>query len=100
MNKHFFISLIILFCFNIINGQTETQIKIPEFDDDFSKSVKMLENGKTDIDYKSFRESFINSKQFKIASEKSEEFRELKKKCTSKCLNRNMTALSSQQKKC
>ena len=79
MIKHCFITLIFIFNFTIVIGQTETEIKIPEFDDDFSKMVQILENGKTDIDYKSFRESFIESEQFKIASEKSSEFRDLKK---------------------
>ncbi|MGH1386467.1 DUF4919 domain-containing protein [Kordia sp.] len=79
MIKHFFITLLFLFNFNIIIGQTETEIKVPKFDDNYCKTVQMLENGKTDIDYKSFRESFIESKQFKIASNKSSEFRELKK---------------------
>ena len=79
MIKHFFTILIILFNLNIAIGQTETEIKVPEFDDNYSKTVKTLESGKTDIDYKEFRESFIESEQFKIASEKSSEFRELKK---------------------
>ncbi len=77
MMKHWFITVILLFNFTIVIGQTE--IKVPEFNDDYSKTVQMLENGKTDIDYKSFRESFIESNQFKIASEKSSEFRDLKK---------------------
>ena len=79
MIKHFFITLIFIFNFTIVIGQTETEIKVPEFDDNYSETVKKLENGKTDIDYKLFRESFIESKQFKIASEKSTEFRELTK---------------------
>jgi hypothetical protein len=79
MIKHCIITLIFLFNLNIIFGQTETKIKVPEFDDNYSKSVKILENGNIDIDYKSFRESFIESKQFKIASEKSAELNNLKK---------------------
>ena len=77
MIKHWFLTIILLFNFTIVIGQTK--IKIPEFDDDYSKTVQMLENGETDIDFKSFRESFIESEQFKIASEKSSEFRKLKK---------------------
>ncbi len=77
MIKHLFITILLLFNFTIVIGQTE--IKVPEFDDDYSKNVQMLENGETDIDYKLFRESFIESNQFKIASEKSTEFRDLKK---------------------
>ncbi|MFK7748709.1 MAG: hypothetical protein AB8B65_09980 [Kordia sp.] len=79
MIKHFFIIVLFLFNFNNIIGQTETEIKVPEFDDNYSKTVKMLENGKTDIDYKLFRESFIESEQFKIASEKRSEFNKLEK---------------------
>ncbi len=79
MIKHFFTTLIFLFNFNIALGQMNTEIKVPEFDDNYSKTVQILENGKTDIDYKSFRENFIESKQFKIASEKRTEFRELTK---------------------
>ena len=79
MIKHCFLTLIFLFNLTIVIGQTETEIKVPEFEDNYSKSVKTLENGNVDIDYKSFRESFIESKQFKIASEKSTEFRELTK---------------------
>jgi hypothetical protein len=77
MIKHCFIALIFIFSFTIGFGQTESEIKVPEFDDNYSRTVKALESGKTDIDYKSFRESFIESKQFKIASEKSTIFREL-----------------------
>ena len=79
MNKLCFLTLIFLFNLTIVIGQTETQIKVPEFDDNYSKTVKTLESGKTEINYKEFRESFIESKQFKIASEKSTEFRELTK---------------------
>ncbi|MQP53715.1 MULTISPECIES: DUF4919 domain-containing protein [unclassified Flavobacterium] len=77
MIKHCLITLIFIFNFTIVFGQTKTEIKVPEFDDNYSKSVKILENGNIDIDYKSFRESFIESEQFKIASEKNTEFREL-----------------------
>lgn len=79
MIKQCFLSLIFLFNFILVTGQTDTKIKVPELDDNYSKTVQILENGKTDIDYKSFRESFIESKQFKIASEKRTEFRELTK---------------------
>ena len=77
MIKHWFITIILLFNFTLIIGQTK--IKVPKFNDDYSKTVQILENGKTDIDYKSFRESFIESNQFKIASVKDSEFRGLKK---------------------
>ena len=78
MIKKFFIT-IILFSLNVAIGQIGVEIKVPEFNDTYSETVKTLESGKTNIDYEVFRESFIESKQFKIASEKSSEFRDLKK---------------------
>ena len=79
MNKTFFIIYILLFNLTFAIGQTETKIIIPEFNDDYSKTIKSLESGKTDIDYREFRESFIESEQFKVASKKSNEFSDLKK---------------------
>lgn len=74
-----YLSIILIFClsWSLAIGQVATEIKIPEFDDDFSNNVRTLEGGNTEIDYKSFRESFIKSKQFKIASEKSTKFSRL-----------------------
>jgi len=60
-------------------GQTKTEITIPEFNDDYCQTIKLLESGKIDIDYKNFRESFLESKQFRIALNKSDELRDLKK---------------------
>ena len=39
----------------------------------YSKTVKKLESGQTDIDYRAFRESFLDSKQFKVAASKRDE---------------------------
>ena len=44
-------------------GQNNT-ILIPRFNDKYSNYVKQLEEGKTEIDYVDFRNSFIDSKQF------------------------------------
>ncbi len=60
-------------------GQAKTEIGVPKFCDEYSKTVKNLELGKTNIDYKKFRESFIQSKQFKIATEQKTELNKLKK---------------------
>lgn len=51
----------------------------PDFKDKYSEFVKQLELGKTDINYKEFRESFIESEQFKTASKKAVEFEDLEK---------------------
>ena len=75
MNRKFLIIIIFIFNFIIVFGQNK--IDIPNFNDDYSKTVKTLENGQTDIEYKAFRESFIKSDQFKVASKKQNEFDKL-----------------------
>ena len=60
-------------------GQTTSEVMIPKFNDKYSGFVKQLEAGKTDINYREFRESFIESEQFKVASNKSKEFERLEK---------------------
>jgi len=44
------------------------EVKVPAWNDDYSVFVKNLEAGKTDIDYRRFRESFVESKQFQVAN--------------------------------
>ena len=58
----------------------QERIKIPTYNDKYSQYVKKLEAGQTDIDYQDFRFSFLESKQFIIASQKTSEFEKLKKK--------------------
>jgi hypothetical protein len=41
-------------------------IAAPAFEDEYSKVVFMLEQGKTDIDYKVFRESVLKSNQYNV----------------------------------
>ena len=59
-------------------GQTTPEVIVPKFNDKYSNIVKQLEAGKTDINYTEFRESFIESEQFKIASKEKKEFDSLK----------------------
>src|ERR1700712_189769 len=65
MTKRFFYFLIIFLIFKTSPsfGQ-DTNIQIPNFADKYSEYVKQLENGKIDIDYADFRNSFLESKQF------------------------------------
>ena len=58
-------------------GQTTNEVKIPKFDDAYCNTIKTLEEGQVNINYKEFRESFLDSKQFLIAFKKSKEFHEL-----------------------
>ncbi len=60
-------------------GQTTPEVIVPKFNDKYSDFVKQLETGKTDINYSEFRESFIESEQFKVASEAQKEFDDLRK---------------------
>lgn len=60
-------------------GQSVPQVIIPNFSDKFCDYVKKLEAGQTDIDYQDFRFSFVESEQFKVASEKSTQFDSLRK---------------------
>ncbi len=56
------------------------EIAIPAFNDEYSAFVRQLEAGQTDIDYRKFRESFLASRQFEIATSKKTELRELRDK--------------------
>lgn len=60
-------------------AQSNNDVVVPAFADKYSDFIKQLEAGQTDINYKEFRESFIESEQFKIAAKKSKEFEGLKK---------------------
>ena len=52
---------------------------IPKFNDKYSDFVQQLETGNTDIDYTAFRNSFPDSKQFNVKSERRKEYDSLKK---------------------
>jgi hypothetical protein len=62
-----------------VQAQSSVEVVVPEFNDIYSKYVTTLEAGHTDIDYREFRYSFIESKQFQIASEEFSRFDSLKK---------------------
>lgn len=79
MTKTSFLFFAFIIISKISFGQTASNVIIPNFSDRYSEFVKVLEVGQTDINYKDFRESFIESEQFKIASKKSTEFDSLKK---------------------
>lgn len=53
------------------------QVGVPRFEDEYSVMVRKLESGQTQIDYRGFRESFLRSKQFLVASAKSSELDQL-----------------------
>ena len=79
--RHFFLIILMTSLALVkVYGQEFSQIIVPNDDDKYSTYVQMLENGETDIDYQDFRFSFLESKQFVIASKKSKELSDLTKK--------------------
>jgi hypothetical protein len=60
-------------------GQKGEQIIIPKFNDKYCEYIKALEKGETVIDYQDFRFSFLESEQFKIASNQSAKLDSLRK---------------------
>ncbi len=77
---------IIFYCItNILFGQ-ESKIKIPVFNDKYSKYVQQLEGGDLDIDYTDFRNSFLDSKQY---SQKGIQYDSLKKQVYNAIKNKN-----------
>src|SRR6476659_8210151 len=61
-------------------AEGESKIVVPDFDDKYSKFVKQLEAGKTEIDYTEFRHSFLESEQFKIIANKEPDLSTLRTK--------------------
>ncbi|HZE56757.1 MAG TPA: DUF4919 domain-containing protein [Chthoniobacterales bacterium] len=56
----------------------EAKIVIPAFDDKYSGFVRQLEAGQTDINYTEFRNSFLESEQFKVVANQSPDLRTLR----------------------
>jgi Domain of unknown function (DUF4919) len=65
--KFNFLTILFILQSFFVTGQ-ETKIEIPNLNDKYSNYVKQLESGKTDIDYVDFRNSFLESSQFRRKS--------------------------------
>lgn len=89
MKKVIFLILTFIISLNIMIGQNKPEVVVPDFKDKYSDFVKKLESGHTDINYREFRESFIDSRQFVIASGKSTKLRDLKREMYSQMGERN-----------
>ncbi|MBL0336841.1 MAG: hypothetical protein IPP73_16410 [Chitinophagaceae bacterium] len=74
MKLNFILAFAVLLKATVIVAQSGIEVKVPAFTDKYSAFVKQLEAGQTDINYKEFRESFIESEQFIIASGKPMEY--------------------------
>ena len=61
----------LLLCFAIFAAfpalaKDSPTVVVPRYDDQYSKLVRKLEAGETNINYREFRESFLESEQFKV----------------------------------
>ena len=72
-------SILLLAVYGGSIAQSAPEVIVPGFKDTYSETIKKLESGQTDIDFKAFRESFIESEQFIVASKQHAQFDSLKK---------------------
>lgn len=76
----------LLFCISLLAfsatafPEDSAAIAIPTYTDAYSKVVRQLESGETNIDYGAFRDSFLESEQFKIAGNQMTELDALRGK--------------------
>jgi hypothetical protein len=68
-NVVFYCLAILVLASHRASPQNGAAMAIPHDDDKYSKLVKKLEAGQTNINYQEFRESFLESNQFKILGE-------------------------------
>lgn len=69
--KRAFLCLALFAVFSGALAEDTPTVSVPQSDDQYSKLVRKLEAGETTINYREFRESFLESEQFKaIANEK------------------------------
>ncbi|MFT3980163.1 MAG: DUF4919 domain-containing protein [Ferruginibacter sp.] len=91
--KKSIVSIVVLLITITCKGQSNPGIMIPAFKDEYTETIKKLESGITDIDYRNFRESFLNSEQFKVASKRSGEKDSLKKYMYTLMAKKNYTEI-------
>ena len=80
MTKTIFLCLIAFILGQPVYGEATARVIVPGYHDKYSNLVRQLEGGQTNIDYKEFRESFLESEQFKIAAKERTELGALREK--------------------
>src|SRR5207247_6426175 len=60
-------------------AQNPLKVAVPSYGDKYSKFVKQLEAGQTNINYTEFRQSFLASEQFRASSNQKPDLDALKK---------------------
>jgi hypothetical protein len=76
--NRFFITLTFLALSQLSRAQDSGEITLPAWNDKYSEFVRQLEGGNTKIDYREFRYSFLESKQFQIKTKKRTQYDSLK----------------------
>jgi hypothetical protein len=62
--------LAVLGLFDPVCAENASKVVVPSYGDKYSQFVKQLEAGQINIDYTEFRQSFLESEQFRAASER------------------------------
>jgi Domain of unknown function (DUF4919) len=78
ITNRLFITLTFLVLSQLSQAQDSGEIILPAWNDKYSEFVHQLEAGNTKIDYREFRYSFLESKQFQIKAEKRTQYDSLK----------------------
>jgi hypothetical protein len=60
-------------------AENGSNVAVPSYDDKYSRLVKQLEAGETNINYTEFRESFLQSEQFRVANKRTLDLDTLRK---------------------
>src|SRR5262249_46582933 len=60
-------------------AQNSSTVAVPHYDDKYSNLVRQLESGQTNINYHEFRDSFLESERFKVASREKQNLDNLRK---------------------
>jgi hypothetical protein len=72
-------SCLVLLVSHTARAETSSSVAVPPYHDKYSKLVKQLEAGQTNINYSELRESFLESEQFKTASRQKPDLNTLRK---------------------
>jgi hypothetical protein len=78
ITNRLFITVTFLVLSQLSMAQDSGEIILPAWNDKYSEFVRQLEGGNTKIDYKEFRYSFLDSKQFQLKAEKRTQYDSLK----------------------
>jgi hypothetical protein len=81
-------------------AQNSSTVAIPRYDDKYSKLVRQLETGQTNIHYREFRDSFLESEQFKIVGNEKPDLDTLRKAMHELMKSRSMPRLLMLQQRC